>query len=101
MVAQDLTNIAQFGFAALAAAALWQFIRTLVPNLLTIIKQNSEAMTRSADALNTVTVLQKDVISSQLHVENRLASIEAALRTGERCPLGVRCPLGEKSEQGK
>ena len=60
--ARDAVN---FGFAAIAAYALWTMIRDLIPRLLTVIDQNSHALTESASAL-------RQVISAQSEAATRL-----------------------------
>ena len=84
----DVMALAQFGFAGLAAAALWTFIKDLVPRLLTIIEQNSQALSRTADALHQVVGGQQEQSMRLGRMDDRLLVLEDQHKYGVReCPL--------------
>lgn len=84
----DVLDVAQFGFAAIAAAALWLFIKELIPRLLDIIKQNSEAMERVANVVETVSQQQQRNVSVMSDVASRLSVLEEHQKYGVReCPF--------------
>jgi hypothetical protein len=90
----DLAIWAQFGFAALAAGALWLFIQRLVPQLLTIIEQNSQALTKTAEALAQVVAGQKDMQMRLGRMDDRLMLLEKQHEGAIR-----ECPYtGQKEE---
>ena len=95
-MAGELATFAQFGFAALAAGALWLFIQGLVPKLLTIIDQNSQALTRTAEALQKVVEGQQDQATRLGRMDDRLLVLEDQHKYGVR-----ECPLLRDQQEGR
>lgn len=90
-MANELTTLAQFGFAAVAFWMVWVAYREVQPKLLEIIRQNAEAMQRVAGALEQLTKSQ-DAMHAQLgRLDDRLLLLEEQHKHPTReCPLQGR-----------
>lgn len=83
-----VSSLVNFGFAAIAAYALWTMIRDLIPRLLTVIGQNSQALTESAAALRQVVQAQNDAATRLGRIDDRLLVLEQQhLRPVRECPF--------------
>lgn len=85
--------VVNFGFAGIAAYALWTMVSALIPRLLEVIDQNSKALTEAASAL-------RQVVSSQNEAARRLGLIDDRLIVLEQQHLRPirECPLMESTE---
>ena len=96
MDATMIATLVNFGFAAIAAYALWTMIRDLIPRLLTVIDQNSHALTESASALRQVISAQSEAATRLGRIDDRLLVLEQQhLRPVRECPFLEPSPEDE------
>lgn len=96
----DLMSIAQFGFAAVMAYLLWCSYRDLIPRLMTIIGQNSQALANVASLMHQVVNGQRDAAGRIGRLDDRLLVLEERHKNAIReCPLRDDGAKADKVEQ--
>ena len=95
----EIASLAQFGFAAVAAAAMWTFVKNLIPKLIdvntqliAIVEQNSRALTETAAALREVVAGQRDQATRLGRMDDRLLVLEEQHKRIAECPFGATGP---------
>ena len=95
-----ITSIANFGFAAVAAYALWTLVNKLIPEinvlnsrLVDIVQRNTEAYSEMASALRQSIVSQADTTQRIGRIDDRMLIIDQRLSHPVReCPLMETTP---------
>lgn len=93
---QDITAIAQFGFAAVAFWAVWLSYRDVQPRLMDIVRQNAEAMQRMASAMEQMTHAIDGLQGRLNRVDDGILRLEEQHKRQSECPFSTMASRREE-----